>query len=311
MRSALLVAILYLSCGTLAGFSQEREIVDGFIVDVIDLDLKVVEVIGTYLDYNEAVKAQVRWDEGNKKLSLESRMREGKVEVTRRKQNKSGRSEPEVQNNGPNGGTIKAPDLKWVDIPEANTNGKEFQSLSGKKGKGKIGQYNAAISFAKGDGKGEYTVDGEIKGKGRWVQLGPYVQMESETSKYEGKIEGSRIVGSRTIKESGTKEDWFFDLNAELAGRRGRGTFMDGVTPFSVEFRTGGVGLFKSADEAFTGTWSVDGDSITMKAGASIFTGKIKGSQISGRVYRNDASSVVTGGRLSDRGGPWDLTLQP
>jgi hypothetical protein len=98
---------------------------------------------------------------------------------------------------------------------------------------------------------------------------------------------------------------------ASLVGRRGRGTFMDGVTPFSVEFRAGGVGLFKSADESFPGTWSVEGNSITMKAGASTFTGAIEGNRLSGRVSRTNASSVVDGGRLVDRGGPWDLTLDP
>jgi hypothetical protein len=126
-----------------------------------------------------------------------------------------------------------------------------------------------------------------------------------------GRQPNSVTDGGNTIDTTGGAGADTTSPAVNLVGRRGRGTFMDGVTPFSVQFQAGGVGTFSTADETFNGTWSVSGNTISMSAGASTFQGSIQGNRISGTVSRSNASSTVSGGRLSDRQAPWDLTLEP
>lgn len=199
--------------------ARERDIRTGYFVEVIGYGGKVVETVGTFLDFDQAREAEKRWNEGHKDSLDLTRIREGKVEVKTNNSRRITSSEPELQQNRPSNSAIRTPQLKWVDPPEAIANDKNMPSLLGKKGVGRIGKYKASIVFSGADAKGDFIVDGEIKGKGQWVQLGPYVQLSSETSKYQGKIGDGRIEGTRRNLKTGEQEVWSFDLMTDSASR--------------------------------------------------------------------------------------------
>jgi hypothetical protein len=142
---------------------------------------------------------------------------------------------------------------------------------------------------------------------GRWEKQDDQSFSSDDQGKAESYFEAAKRRAGFTATSNLPKKDL---TGADLVGRRARGTFMDGVTPLTVEFRAGGVGQFSTADESFPGTWTVQGRSVTLRAGASVMTGTIDGSRMSGGVYRANASSVLTGQRLSDRQGTWNLTVE-
>ncbi len=112
---------------------------------------------------------------------------------------------------GPKGSKIGMPDLKVVD-PGSIKGRTVAASLAGKKGTGTFGRSKVTIEFVGKGEKGEFIVSGDMTGKGKWTQLGPFVQLEGLESSFVGKIDGDMIGGRRTVKKSGVKEEWSVKL---------------------------------------------------------------------------------------------------
>lgn len=92
-----------------------------------------------------------------------------------------------------------------------------------------------------------------------------------------------------------------------LEGKTATGSLgkINGGTKFYAEFKGGGVVALRTAEEqrTFNGTWSQDGNKISMKAGASVFEGTLDGSKISGTRGRRNSSTLV------DTNDVWELTI--
>jgi hypothetical protein len=77
-------------------------------------------------------------------------------------------------------------------------------------GPGAIGPYQARLELRP---NGTFVVTGTIAGSGTWHQNGQMIVMDSQTSHYEGTLEGSTISGTRTFKGRDGIEPWKFVLN--------------------------------------------------------------------------------------------------
>jgi hypothetical protein len=99
-------------------------------------------------------------------------------------------------------------------------------------------------------------------------------------------------------------ETTFLSLNGKTGtGKLGK---IDGGTKFIVEFQDGGTAVMSTAEEGkpFRGTWKQTGKNVTMKAGASIFSGVIEGNRISGTRSRANAKSY------NDTVDTWELSFE-
>jgi hypothetical protein len=87
---------------------------------------------------------------------------------------------------------------------------------------------------------------------------------------------------------------------------RGRLGVINGGTKFFVEFQSGGIAVMGTAEEGttFRGTWTQSGNTVTMKAGASTFSGTLQGNRLSGTRSRKNART------LKDTVDTWELTLE-
>ena len=95
----------------------------------------------------------------------------------------------------------------------------------------------------------------------------------------------------------------------DLEGRSASGKLgkINGGTRFFAEFRSKGVIILRTKEEqrSFEGTWTQDGDKVTMKAGASRFAGTIKRRRIDGTRRRTNAK------RLRATDDTWFLEVAP
>jgi hypothetical protein len=135
---------------------------------------------------------------------------------------------------------------------------------------------------------------------GQWIEKQVHAFNSKDKAKareYVSKTESSR--GWRAILRE------VADLEGRTAsGRLGR---YNGGTRFFAEFLGNGVVMLRTAEEqrSFKGRWSQDGDKITMKAGASEFTGTIRGQRIDGSRQRSNAK------RLRGTNDTWFLEVEP
>jgi tetratricopeptide (TPR) repeat protein/CHAT domain-containing protein len=73
--------------------------------------------------------------------------------------------------------------------------------LAGAEATGKLADFEATFVFGEAGKLAVRVPEGEIIGQGRWKQEGDAVQMETERSVYEGKINGRFLQGQRRIKD--------------------------------------------------------------------------------------------------------------
>jgi hypothetical protein len=198
----------------LAAFAQaqerkpdERDIRDGYIVEVIGAGGKVAETIGAALTPEEADKLESDWNAQRPGNVAMIRIRQGKVEVPR-----PAPSQPSGVAGGIKGSNIVVPVPKIVDPGATKRAEPKVPSLAGSSGTGTIGESKVAIQFTGEGEQGEFVVSSELEGKGKWRQLGPFVQMDTDLEKYAGKIDGDKITGTRRLIKSGRKDQWAITL---------------------------------------------------------------------------------------------------
>jgi hypothetical protein len=96
----------------------------------------------------------------------------------------------------------------------------------------------------------------------------------------------------------------------DLVGKKATGKLgkiaQGDYTKFFAQFQAGGVVLMSTTEEGntFKGTWSQSGNTITMKAGASTFSGTLEGNRLSGTRSRQNAKG------LKDTVDMWELTIE-
>lgn len=94
----------------------------------------------------------------------------------------------------------------------------------------------------------------------------------------------------------------------QVLGKRANGKLgvIQGGTKFFIEFKDGGMLVMGTAEDGktFPGTWTQSGNAITMKAGASTFSGTLDGDRISGKRTRRNAKT------LEDTVDSWEVTLE-
>lgn len=113
---------------------------------------------------------------------------------------------------GLEGSPITKPVLTFVDPGSLTKRAAKVPSLAGKKGTGTIGKSKVTIEFTGEGEKGEFVISGDLEGKGKWVQLGPFVQLETGMAKFDGKLDGDKLGGNRKMKEGGEKDEWSIKL---------------------------------------------------------------------------------------------------
>lgn len=110
---------------------------------------------------------------------------------------------------------------------------------------------------------------------------------------------------SKNIQETKRMEK---PLSKVLVGKKAAGKLggIKGGTRFFVEFKADGMLVMGTVEDGktFSGTWSQSGNSITMKAGASVFSGTLEGDRISGKRSRRNAKT------LEDTVDSWEVTLE-
>jgi hypothetical protein len=239
----------------------------------------VWEELGKFSSYQEALDCSTKWSKAHPMSNRLTREREIKVRIT---PSRPGTTVQPLQVSPsavkPGIGIVK-PDLKSADPGAKKTTGANVPSLAGKQGTGAIGTSKVTIEFTGESEKGEFTVSGELQGRGNWVQLGPFVQMETGLAKFEGKLYGNKIIGSRTIKASGSKDDWNIDIVKKGTNpRKGQERLED--TKWSPDFATWWIyhlnsqGKFETKDERTgalinSGTWEQQGNKVLLKLDSS------------------------------------------
>jgi hypothetical protein len=238
VRCSNLVVGFALSIVAASAFAQDtkpedRDIRDGYVAEVVKGggNGAVVETIGVYLSEDEADEAVRDWDRKHPNSLLLTRVRKTKVQVNRRPPAKQAAPNRSSDSTGSAGTTIRPLAPKWIDVGPRDPGKKTAPSLAGKKMKGTIGGYKVTITFTGEDNKGDFTVSGDLEGSGKWVQLGQFVQMETGKARFEGKIDGNIVSGTRTMKDGGDKDKWNVTLSdrasvdvANLAGTTWQGT---------------------------------------------------------------------------------------
>jgi hypothetical protein len=116
------------------------------------------------------------------------------------------------------------------------------------------------------------------------------------------------INGAKLPASGGLQVQYLEEQVVNLEGKKASGRLgeIGGGTKFFVEFKSGGVVLMGTAEEGttFKGTWSQSGNTITMKAGASTFSGTLERNRLSGTRSRTNART------LKDTVDTWELTLE-
>ena len=176
-----------------------------------------------------------------------------------------------IENTGPKGKIITKPDLKTVD-PGAMKLGGKAKPVAGKTGTGTIGKSKVTITFTGKDGKGKFTVGGDLTGEGEWKQDGAGVVFETRLSRFVGNIEGDKLKGQRFTKKPGedggnAMTEWSVTLkdSPTMAGTKwGNGDpknryYSAVIFEEDGSLKHGYPNQSGRADE-HSGTWKVDGD---------------------------------------------------
>jgi len=121
-------------------------------------------------------------------------------------------------------------------------------------------------------------------------------------------VVGRNATGNfKTIPRLGESDFSTRDESTNLEGKEAQGKLgkVNGGTTFFARFKEGGVVMLSTGEEGewFTGTWTQSGNTITMRAGSSKFSGTLHGNRISG------ARSRVGARRLEDTEDTWYLDL--
>lgn len=184
--------------------------------------------------------------------------------------------------------------------------------LEGMTGTGTIGEGSVEMQF----GDGHVTFTGEVQGEGQWSAGDRGILIETRTSIYSGAIRGDLISGTRQKKDGRSRPvAWSVRLGKQsfnLAGKRAEGTIYgsDPLAPkqsgrLTAVFKEGGVLLIKTDedDQYFEGSWTLTGNQVEMRAGASVFQGTIVGKKLQGKRLRQGARDLV------DTSDVWDLEV--
>jgi hypothetical protein len=98
----------------------------------------------------------------------------------------------------------KLPQVKARGAIEVNgEKGNKAPALAGKVGTGTIGNSKVTIKF--GDKSDEVVISGDVKGEGKFKQIGQGVLFETADARYRGKFDGKKATGVRLAKE-GTEQ---------------------------------------------------------------------------------------------------------
>lgn len=129
---------------------------------------------------------------------------------------------PELPSFG-KGKRIEIEGPKALDPGQPKKGEAKVPSLAGKKGVGFFGKHSVSVEFTGEGEKGEFvvSVEGKVVGRGKWIQLGPFVRMETDNWDYEGKLAGDKLAGTRKPKPKAKvdagKEKWWIDLSGKRA----------------------------------------------------------------------------------------------
>ncbi len=189
-----------------------KEVRKGWIAVVLGDDGKPKETIGAFLTLEESRAAERQWTARHPGTTMLTDSIEGDVEVKRRPTSKAGPGGQPAPSSGTDGSAVVVPGPKFMDPGGAKRIEKRPPSLAGKRGTGTIGKSKVTIDFTGEGEKGEFVVGGELTGKGKWVRLGPFVQLETTLAKFEGRLDGDKLAGTRTMKQGGGKDAWSLDF---------------------------------------------------------------------------------------------------
>jgi hypothetical protein len=163
-------------------------------------------------------------------------------------------SEPPLTSNSPKGGTIKAPEVPFVDPGAYIGAGAKSPVLKGKKYSGKINGDNVTLEF------GDSTVDftGDRAGPAKYSVLVTKIIIQSERTKYLGTIEKDKISGTFERLDGSEKGDWSMSLIPQVVGRWGQRYFKDGGGTFEWDFFPDGTVIYRDKYSSYTatGTWT-------------------------------------------------------
>lgn len=229
LRCHYLVGLLVIFCSTIQAQQKEGEpryrIVNGYAVHGY--------ADGREIGYNwyetedEAIDAKAKME----KVETTTGKYYDKVEIkpeTRRIpiQRPEKSTQPPIDPPPAKGTKIEIKRPIFVD-PGSPTKGKG-SVLAGKRGTGKIGDFNATIEFGQ---DGQFTISGEIQGKGKWSETDTGgVYMETERSTFRGNIKGNTVSGLWFTKDNSRPlTEWSITLgsDAAAAGARIAGTWIN------------------------------------------------------------------------------------
>jgi hypothetical protein len=209
------IALIFLS--SLCALAQQREeearyrIVDGFAVHGYDADGR--EIAYQWYETEDEAKAdkakmeQYETTTGKFYAKVEIKPERCRIPLVRgEKAMRPPADEPPAK-----GAKIEVKRPTFVD-PGSPRKGKG-SVLSGKKGRGKLGDFKATIEFAS---DGTFVMSGEVTGKGRWQETDTGgVYMEPVGSTFRGNIKGTKVSGLWFMKDtSRPMTEWWIDLSS-------------------------------------------------------------------------------------------------
>jgi hypothetical protein len=167
-----------------------------------------------------------------------------------------GDAEPPLTSNNPKSGAFKTPELKSVDPGQAIYSEKS-PSLVGKNYSGQIDGDKVNLKFGE-NGKVEFT--GERAGPADYKVLITSITMESEYTKYDGKISGDTISGDyERIKgpNKGERGKWHFSLIDKFVGTFG---YSDNTGQYTstLNLKADGTGTLEMRDPYDNSKWAFD-----------------------------------------------------
>jgi hypothetical protein len=212
-------------------------------------------------------------------------------------------------------GTIAERQFRNVNnlIDSFNRSRNDFAQTAGSAAGPILANYPAISPIAPGELKGKlapaaaegrYTVFVYKQVSGQWVKQDDRTLSTDDADqaeKYVGDV--NRVRGWTATSNLPKREPAITNVE----GKSGSGILgvINGGTPFRAEFRPGGVVIMSTGEEGvtFEGRWSQTGNSISMRAGASLFQGTLQGKRISGTRSRVNAK------RLEDTQDTWHIDI--
>lgn len=179
--------------------------------------------------------------------------------------------------------------------------------LAGRTGKGewvsKTGTTHFTYEFQP-SGKVIYRSSRETL-EGSWAQSGNRVTVQTSGSHEVGTIDENRLVLQCDFqgRDIGVATVIFPDEQTiksraktfDLAGRMGKGKWViRGITKyFTYEFKSGGTVIYRGETEAALGTWTQNGNNVTILVGKSSEVGTIEGNRLLLQVDNGNGPSVA------------------